>query len=76
LNAILKKQSQFISVLCSAFSGQRQDEEKEFEKTNPICRRQNERNFSIHKGSWGQSRFRSPEKQSQTKPIAGLRAET
>jgi len=32
----LKKQSQFISVQCSAFSGQRQDEEKEFEKTKPI----------------------------------------
>ena len=40
-----KKQSQsvrnklpdrFISVQCSAFSGQHQDEEKEFEKTKPI----------------------------------------
>ena len=31
------KQSQFISVQCSAFSGQRQDEKKEFEKTKPIC---------------------------------------
>ncbi|MGB2861928.1 MAG: hypothetical protein WBC05_01255 [Sedimentisphaerales bacterium] len=30
------KQSQFISVQCSAFSGQRQEEEKEFEKTKPI----------------------------------------
>ena len=30
------KQSQFISVQCSAFSGERQDEEKEFEKTKPI----------------------------------------
>ena len=31
-----KKQSQFIIVQCSAFSGQHQDEEKEFEKTKPI----------------------------------------
>jgi len=33
------KQSQFISVQCSAFSVQRQDEEKQFEKTNPIFKR-------------------------------------
>jgi len=31
-----EKQSHFISVQCSAFSGQHQDEEKEFEKTKPI----------------------------------------
>ena len=37
----LKKQSQFISVQRSAFSGQRQDEEKEFEKTKPIFERAN-----------------------------------
>ena len=29
-------QSQLISVQCSAYSVQRQEEEKEFEKTNPI----------------------------------------
>ena len=29
-------QSQSISVQSSAFSGQRQDDEKEFEKTKPI----------------------------------------
>jgi hypothetical protein len=34
-----KKQSQFVSVRCSAFSGQRQDQEKEFEKTKPIFKR-------------------------------------
>jgi len=33
----LKKQSQFISVQCFAFSVLRQDEEREFEKTKPIC---------------------------------------
>jgi len=33
----LKKQSQSIIVQCSAFSGQRQDEKKEFEKTKPIA---------------------------------------
>ena len=31
-------QSQFISVQCSAFSGQRQDEEKVFEKTKPMLK--------------------------------------
>jgi hypothetical protein len=35
----LKKQSQIISVHCSAFGGQRQDEEKELEKTKPMCGR-------------------------------------
>jgi hypothetical protein len=29
-------QSQFVSVQCSAFSVQRQNKEKVFEKTNPI----------------------------------------
>jgi hypothetical protein len=45
----LKKQSQLIVVLCSAFSGQRQDEEKGFEKTKPISESQDELNFSIDK---------------------------
>ncbi len=36
IEGYLKKQSQFIRVQCSVFCGQRQNEEKELEKTKPI----------------------------------------
>jgi hypothetical protein len=45
-------QSQLISVQCSAFSGQRQVEEKEFEKTKPISERANRRNLLFERELW------------------------